>query len=65
LPRRDGARNAADLQARSTATDWHDGQISRSHQNAVKEIVVVIARSASDEAIQNLKESSSESVSRK
>jgi hypothetical protein len=57
LPRRDGARNAADLQARSTATDWHDGQISRSHQNAVKEIVVVIARSASDEAIQRFRHS--------
>jgi hypothetical protein len=37
------ARNAADLQLRSTATDWHDGQISRSRENAVKEIFIVIA----------------------
>jgi hypothetical protein len=44
LSRRDGARNAADLQVRSTATDWHDGQISCSHENAVKEIFLVIAR---------------------
>jgi hypothetical protein len=38
LSRRDGARDAADLRLRSTATDWHDGQISCSHENAVKEI---------------------------
>jgi hypothetical protein len=43
LPRRDGARSAADLQVRSTATDWHDGQISRWRENAVKEIIAVIA----------------------
>jgi hypothetical protein len=43
LPRRDGARDAADLRLRSTATDWHDGQISCSRENAVKEIVAVIA----------------------
>jgi hypothetical protein len=52
------------LRLRSTATDWHDGQISCSRENAVKEIVAVIvdgdsekmkaviARSESDEAIQ-------------
>jgi hypothetical protein len=54
LPRRDGARNAADLQVRSTATDWHDGQITCSRQNAVNEIFAVIARSESDEAIQSV-----------
>jgi hypothetical protein len=54
LPRRDGARNAADLQARSTATDWHDGQITCSRQNAVNEIFAVIARSESNEAIQSV-----------
>jgi hypothetical protein len=30
------------LQVRSTATDWHDGQISCSQENAVKEIFSVI-----------------------
>jgi hypothetical protein len=42
LPRRDGARNAADLRNRSTATNWHDGQISRWRENAVEEIFSVI-----------------------
>jgi hypothetical protein len=28
---------------RSTATDWHDGQITCSRQNAVNEILAVIA----------------------
>jgi len=28
LVRRDGARDAADLRSRSTATQWHDGQIT-------------------------------------
>jgi hypothetical protein len=41
LPRRDGARNAADLRNRSTATNWHDGQISRWRENAVEEIFPV------------------------
>jgi hypothetical protein len=42
LSRRDAARNAADLRMRSTATDWHDGQISRSREKDVKEIFAVI-----------------------
>jgi hypothetical protein len=47
---RDGARNAADLQVRSTATDWHDGQITCSRQNTVKEILAVILEEQRDEA---------------